>query len=90
MTIGAMYRRAAIPPAALEKILNGPAATPPPGLKPNFDHAKNERSQELVLALMIICIILVTSATFSRLYSRIFVQKQFHIEDCKIFSVQRD
>jgi hypothetical protein len=78
-----MYRRAAIPPAALEKILKGPAALPPPGVKSNFDHAKNERSQQLVLALTIICVMLVTLATFARLYSRICVQKQIHIEDCK-------
>ncbi len=72
-----------LPKAQQEKILNGPALQPPPGVTPNLDdptqynHGAN--------ALLAICLILTVFALSIRAYSRIFHFKSLHVADCMLF-----
>lgn len=69
-----------LPPAVQQAILNGPAEAPPEGVTPDFTNPPNGNSE--ALAVIIICTILATLALIGRLYSRAFLIKKLHIEDC--------
>ena len=47
----------------------------------NLDNPRNWNTE--VYAVAVICLILTTAATGARLYSRAFVTKKLHIEDCE-------
>lgn len=68
------------PAAVQEKILDGPAMTPPDGVTPNFDHPSNLNTTALAVA--VVCISLAVVAALLRFYSRLIVGKQLHLEDC--------
>lgn len=76
-----VYRRAAVSPAALEKLFNAPAGNPPPGVERHLDTAKNYNKE--ANAFMSVCLVLTTFALAARIYSRLAITKKLHLEDCK-------
>lgn len=70
-------------PEEQEKILNGPAMQPPPGVTPNFAHPHNHNKE--ATAFLIVCSTLVVSAALTRAYSRVFVMRKVYMEDCMCF-----
>lgn len=67
-------------PAEIEAILEGPADTAPNGTAYNFD-VRPPRDQEGI-AVVVVCLTLVTMAVLLRAYARIRVTKNVFIEDC--------
>ena len=68
--------------AALERLLNGPAGSPPAGTMPNF----NNPSQNLVMVLYVTAGLSVTFATFAvviRIYTKHFLLRSMGYEDCE-------
>lgn len=68
------------PPDVQQEILNGAALTPPVGQISNFDDPPNHNTEALAVA--VICISLAMMAGLLRVYSRLFVVKKVHLEDC--------
>ncbi|KAI1375723.1 hypothetical protein F4677DRAFT_460331 [Hypoxylon crocopeplum] len=56
-----------------------PGATPPNGTVPNFDNPPTHN--DAGVAILTICVFLVTISAFLRLYSRVFVIRVFKLED---------
>lgn len=69
-----------LPLAVQQAILNGPAETPPYGITPDFTNPANRNG--VALAVIVICISLTGLALLCRVYSRAFLVKRLHIEDC--------
>jgi hypothetical protein len=60
-----------------------PALEPPPGVIPNFvDPPDNNNTRGLVIALYFM-IALATIGFAARMFTKIYVMKQFQPEDCK-------
>lgn len=77
----------ALPLAQQQALLNGPALSPPFGVKPNFTDPLNLNrvGYGVIISSAIICGLLVSL----RIYSRWFYHKTLHIEDGKRFAFQR-
>lgn len=71
----------ALPRAMQEKILNGPALKPPPGVLPQFDDPPNLNS--VGYGVVVTCAILAGTLVIARLYARAFYHKKIEFEDCK-------
>lgn len=69
-----------LPPSGQQAILNGPAATPPEGVSPDFADPTNGNRE--ALAVIVLCFVLSTLELLGRVYSRVFLVKKLHIEDC--------
>lgn len=67
--------------AQLEALLNGPAATPSPGILPNFDNPPNLNISIHLSAA--ICIPLASLAVLIRLYTKCFILRSIGYDDCK-------
>lgn len=67
--------------AVIQAYLDGPSCPPPDGVTVNLDSPANKNGE--AIAVGAICILLTTAAIFMRAYSRLFVVKEFRIEDCK-------
>ncbi|KAI0965589.1 hypothetical protein F4678DRAFT_485233 [Xylaria arbuscula] len=67
-------------PEDQEKILNGPALTPPPGVEPNFDDSQRWKSFGILFANTIIMAGILVLILF-RVYTKILCLKKVHIED---------
>jgi hypothetical protein len=72
---------ASLPAVWQKAILNGPALQPPPGVQPNFINPENQNS--LGLALIVMCAVVSTVMTGTRLYAKLIGQKRLGIEDCE-------
>lgn len=73
-----------LPLAVQQAILNGPAETPPDGTIPDFTNPPNRNG--VALAIIVVCISLTALALLCRVYSRAFLVKRLHIEDCPFFT----
>lgn len=71
-----------IPAEKLQKLLQGPAGIPPPGVKPNLVNPPNQRISGQ--AAILVCGIVASIALFMRIYTRIFVIRKTNMSDCKI------
>lgn len=65
-----------------DMILHSPAHDPPPGIQSNLIDPPSR--SDLSLGIVIPCFVTVTTMTLMRLYVKLFIVKQLHIEDCKI------
>lgn len=68
-------------PTAQRALLEGPALHPPQDVLPNFANPPNRR--EAGWAVIILSIVLSSSAVAIRMYSKIFCMKKMELEDCK-------
>ena len=68
------------PQAALENLLNGPAAPPPPGITPNLDNPPNQKVALHIVAILTISFS--TCAVIIRIYTKRFVLRTMGYEDC--------
>ncbi|KAK9772076.1 putative Integral membrane protein [Seiridium cardinale] len=66
-------------PEQQDAIINGPALAPPPGTEANFNNPPNEN--QLVQAVLIICITLVTLLILLRAYAKVVCVGKVQIED---------
>ncbi|KAI1117372.1 hypothetical protein F5Y14DRAFT_448310 [Nemania sp. NC0429] len=66
-------------PIIIEHIRNGPAASPPPGIHPNYDNPPNGNA--LAIGEIIASLVLATIVGLCRLYSRVFCTKKVKLED---------
>ncbi|KAI1293135.1 hypothetical protein F5Y03DRAFT_400150 [Xylaria venustula] len=67
-------------PEEREKIMNGPALTPPPGVEPNFDDSQRWKSFGVLFANTIVVAVVLVLILF-RIYTKVFCLKRLHIED---------
>jgi hypothetical protein len=65
-------------PAQIAKLLQRPALEPPPGVVPNFENPPDMNH----LGATIVYLIIATLATAMRVYTKLAVLRQFHLEDC--------
>ena len=74
-----LYFINALPLPQQRALLNGPAATPPPNVKPNLTNPPNLNGvgYGVILSSAIIC----GSLVVLRVYSRLFYHKKIDIED---------
>ena len=68
-------------PEQLQKLLDGPAGTPPGGVIPNFDDPPNLDTY-LILTISA-CMTFATVAVLLRMYTKIFILRSLANEDCK-------
>ena len=68
----------------LQKLLDGPAMAPPPGIKPNFVNPPN-LDKEFYIDL-ILCLTISVLAVCMRVWTKARVMRKFQIEDCKTLS----
>ena len=67
--------------AELQAVLNGPAASPPAGVTPNFNDPPN--LNRVVAVVLTLCIFLPTVAVLLRLYTKKFLIQSWAYEDCE-------
>lgn len=65
----------------LQKLLNGPAMAPPPGITPNFVNPPN-LEKEFYIDL-ILCLTISVLAVCMRMWTKARVMRKVQIEDCK-------
>lgn len=68
--------------AAEQVMLNGPALTPPPGVKSNFVNPPN--MDFIVILTISICTSFSTIAILLRLYTKLIVIRKVVFEDCML------
>lgn len=68
-------------PAQVQAYLDGPSSPTPPGWTSNLENPPN--SNAMAYTIFGICTFLIVAALSGRVYSRLFIVKQFHPEDCK-------
>jgi hypothetical protein len=73
-----------LPPDFFDGIRNSLAATPPPGIIPNYDNPPNDN--RLAIIVITVSIALTTVAGLVRFYSRVFCSRRVRIEDCSFLS----
>lgn len=69
---------------ALAKLLNAPALAPPEGVTPNFDNPPNANG--LAWFVTTFCMVVATLCLLLRIYVRLFLEKKFRAEECKLIS----
>ena len=69
-----------LPPAVQQVILDGPGMLPPTGVTPNFVNPPNHN--RAAIAVAVVCLVFVSAATLSRIYSRVFITKKVELQDC--------
>ena len=67
--------------AELQAILNGPAATPPAGVTPNFHDPPN--LNVVITLVLTLCTSFATLAVLLRMYTKQFLIRSWAYEDCK-------
>jgi hypothetical protein len=60
---------------------DSPAADPPPGIEPNFDHPSNRNG--LIIGLVTFCLCLSMLFIFIRVYAKFIYAKKAQVQDCK-------
>ena len=74
--------------AALRTLLEGPAASPPAGVVPDFDDTAN---LDIYVALSIpLCIAFATVAVILRMYTKTFILRVLAWEDCGFYFLSYD
>jgi hypothetical protein len=68
-------------PEELQILLNGPAATPPAGVVPNFDDPPT--LDAIIIPILTLCLTLATLAVLARAYTKLFIIRSIAYEDCK-------
>lgn len=75
---------ATLPPAqaqaALQALLDGPAAKPPDGALPNFDHPTN--LNDYVTLTLVLCLSFTTVALLMKIYTKAFIIRTTTFDDC--------
>ncbi|TGJ84619.1 hypothetical protein E0Z10_g4159 [Xylaria hypoxylon] len=66
-------------PEALEKLMDGPALTPPPGVVPNFDNPPNWNHWGILTNIL--CLFITLLVIGLRAYAKIICVRKLHIED---------
>lgn len=69
----------------LQAALNGPALSPPPGVRPRFDHPSDLRN--ISAAIRITCLVLATITLSMRMYTRALIIRRFSWVDCWYLSI---
>jgi hypothetical protein len=69
-------------PAESEALLNGPAMQPPPGVVSNFIDPPNFKEDMVVEEIILLT--LSTIAISIRLYTKLRINRQENLEDCKL------
>jgi hypothetical protein len=72
-------------PEKLAKLMEGPAAKPPPGVVPNFDNPPN--SNQKIRILCILASVIGTLFVIMRLYTRLVLLRKIMFEDCTFTSL---
>ena len=72
--------------SARDFLLEFPAASPPPGVVPNFENPQGNVA--LALGIMIPCGILTLTMTLMRIYVKSFVVRKWHWDDCKTYDAR--
>ena len=65
-----------------QALLDGPAGTPPPGVRPNFEDPVSIYPQ--IIMALVITLALSTFALTIRAYTKLRIIKAWHLEDCKM------
>ena len=65
----------------LQGLLDGPAGPPPAGVTPNMANPAN--LEGVVIVTVTLSLVLTTMAIFMRMYTKLFLIRAFHYEDCK-------
>ena len=70
------------PSIPLEKLLEMPAATPPPGVTPNLVDPPNEEAaaKGIILSFWIFC----SLTLFIRIYTKAVLIRKFDLSDCEL------
>ena len=68
-------------PAALQALLEGAAMTPPSGENSNFVDPPTFNTAMLVVDVLFL--VLATLTVFIRMYTKIFINRKAHLEDCE-------
>ena len=68
-------------PEQLQKLLNGPAGTPPVGVIPDLNDPPN--LDTYVILTISTCMTLATVAVLLRMYTKILITRTLAYEDCK-------
>ena len=69
-------------PEQLQRLLSGPAGTPPVGVIPNFNDPAN--LDTYVILTITVCMTLATVVVLLRMYTKIFITRSLANEDCKL------
>lgn len=67
---------------AREKILSAPAASPPPGVTPNFEHPSEFEKSGFIVAITLLVII--TLLFSMRMFVKTRIARHIAIEDCEL------
>lgn len=67
--------------AEIQKLLNGPALTPPPGVIPNFVNPDNVFVGYVIT--VVLCVSTSTLVFWMRMYTKIYILQQTGWEDCE-------
>ncbi|KAI0480928.1 hypothetical protein GGR56DRAFT_296886 [Xylariaceae sp. FL0804] len=67
--------------AELEAYFHGPSSKPPPGVVSNLNHPPNYNGAAVALA--VVCMVLATTAGLVRVYTRVAINKNVHLDDGK-------
>lgn len=65
----------------IQKLLNGPALAPPPGVIPNFVNPDNAFVSYVVT--VVLCVSTSTLVFWMRMYTKIYILQRLGWEDCK-------
>ena len=63
-----------------DKLLNGPALAPPPGMTSNFVNPPN--LDHLTIGVFTLCMMLATLTVILRMWTKLFIIRQTALEDC--------
>lgn len=69
-----------LPPQVQQKILDGPAMAPPPGVLPNLNNPPNHNAMGITFGA--ICVAVASIAFIFRIYCQTRVLKKWRVEDC--------
>ena len=72
---------AALTPAQQVTLLEGPALTPPPGIRPNLDDPPNRNV--LTYGVLFTCAGFAAIIVAVRLYAKAFCNRRVDVEDCE-------
>ena len=71
---------AQLTPDQVQALLDGPAGTPPPGMKPNFVDPPSLFTP--IIVTLALTLFISTSALAMRIYTKLRIIKAWHLEDC--------
>ena len=72
---------APLTPEQLRKLLDGPAAEPPPGILPNFNDPSN--LDKYLIVTCVFCVSFATVTLLLRMYTKVYLIRSIAYEDCE-------